>query len=380
MIDILRYANIFNDFADRESRRTTLEFILEAEGIPFEKMVSGRATNIVVNLSADKEVLPQYAVGAHFDKVSNSKGINDNAVAVATLIKIAKEYKNKDIPMHVVFFDKEESGMIGSSGYGKANKQLKHVLVLDIIGFGDTPVICTADGICDFPTTIGISDDLPSDNYGIRGSGVDTSLIVTVPRADLELKDGKVKLTKSPSFYSSFHGKEFDDIKYINWSAVKKIYNDVVAYIESRQFTELTYKSDVVEEEEEVLLLTEPKTSNIKTDYSVDIEVGNGSTYSYVVRDPQDELVKDKTGKVMKFASYTKAADFADELTDKAAGIVAEIPSDEEFPIVEAIDENGETYYFVYNLKGEPHLDERGNIKRFKDYEEAEEFLSILWN
>lgn len=236
MIDILRYANIFNDFADKESRRATLEFILEAEGIPYDHVADSNATNVVVSLYNDNNTKPQYAVGAHFDKVSGSKGINDNAVAVATLIKIAKEYKNNNIPIDIVFFDKEESGMGGSRLYANTNPQVKHVLVLDIIGYGDTPILCVPHGDCDFPTALKVSDNLPSDNMSLSGAGVPASLIVTVPRDDLEIKDSKVKLKVGPSFYSSFHGRPYDDIKYINWSAVKKVYNDVISYINSRPF------------------------------------------------------------------------------------------------------------------------------------------------
>ena len=238
MIDILRYANIFNDFADKESRRSTLEFILEAEGLTFKYVEEGNATNVVVSLYTNPETKPQYAVGAHFDKVSGSKGINDNAVAVATLIKIAKDYQNSDLPIDIVFFDKEESGMIGSRLYAKQHPTIKHVLVLDIIGYGDTPILCAPHGDCDFPTSIKVTDNLPSDNMALSTSGLSSSLIVTVPRDDLIVDGDKVSLKTGPSFYSSFHGREYDDIKYINWSAVKKIYNDVKSYINSRQFSD----------------------------------------------------------------------------------------------------------------------------------------------
>lgn len=246
MIDILRYSNIFNDFADKESRKSTLEFILEAEGIEYEYLEDSIASNIVVKLyHGDKYSVPQYAIGAHYDKVSGSKGINDNAVAVATLIKLAKEYVNKEeLPIDIVFFDKEETGMSGSRLYAKTNPTIKHALILDIIGYGDTPILCAPHGDCDFPTSIRVTDSLPSDNMALTGQGMNASLIVTVPRDDLEIDGAKVSLKKGPSFYSSFHGKPYDDIKYINWSAVKKIYNDVKSYIASRSYDEETLPVD----------------------------------------------------------------------------------------------------------------------------------------
>lgn len=261
MEDILSYIELFEEAADVQDRRDTVESILTTEGIPFTNVSNNYANNVVVKLYNDEETIPQYAIAAHFDKVKGSKGINDNAVSVVVLIKIAKEYKDANLPIDIVFVDKEETGMLGSSLYGDNNRYLKHALVIDVIGYGDVPVVCDDSGTCSFPTAFNITDSLPSDNYSFNRKGIDSSLIVSVPRSDLVINsDGTVKLKKSPEFYQSFHGREYDDIKYINWSTVKKVYNDIVHYIETRNYTPLT-------PEELEVKLTPPKP---KYDYRFD--------------------------------------------------------------------------------------------------------------
>lgn len=241
MEDILSYIDVFQNAEDVNDRRHIVESILTSENIPFTNVKDSYSNNVVVKLYDDKDVIPQYAIVSHFDKVSKSKGINDNAVSVVVLIKVAKEFKDQNIPVDIVFTDKEETGMAGSSLYGGQNRHLKHALVVDVIGFGDVPVVCTNNGKCEFLSSIDITDNLPSDNYSFSRKGIDTSLIVSVPRKDLIINpDGTIKLNKSPEFYQSFHGNKYDDIQYINWSTVKKVYNDIVHYIETRDYTPLT--------------------------------------------------------------------------------------------------------------------------------------------
>jgi hypothetical protein len=80
-------------------------------------------------------------VAAHYDTVPGSPGADDNASGVATLLEIARIFRNLSTPqtLKLVFFDAEEIGLRGSLAFtaNMANlANLNGVVVMDMIGFG----------------------------------------------------------------------------------------------------------------------------------------------------------------------------------------------------------------------------------------------------
>ncbi len=79
---------------------------------------------------------------AHYDSVARSKGANDNAGGVISLLKIAEHFK-KNPPqrdLKIIFFSGEEYGMLGSSSYVEHHtEEIKDRarLVINIDGAGD---------------------------------------------------------------------------------------------------------------------------------------------------------------------------------------------------------------------------------------------------
>ncbi len=80
-------------------------------------------------------------VAAHYDTFPGSPGADDNGSGVATLLEIARIFRNLSTPqtLKLVFFDAEEVGLRGSLAF-TANKEnlanLNGVVVMDMIGFG----------------------------------------------------------------------------------------------------------------------------------------------------------------------------------------------------------------------------------------------------
>ena len=95
--------------------------------------------NIIVELK--KSEGKKLVISAHYDNYNNTPGANDNASACAILLKLIKKFKNCNMHLEFVFFDLEESGMIGSTYYLKQNKdKIGLVYNLDMCGLGNNIV------------------------------------------------------------------------------------------------------------------------------------------------------------------------------------------------------------------------------------------------
>jgi hypothetical protein len=229
------------------SRREYIEFLLRERDIDFSIMTPTKnapvyledTSNIVV--SFNKEIRPRIVLGAHYDIVPKSIGINDNTVAVATLIDILPKLKDTKLPLDVVFFDKEEAGMHGSALYieqtGKEN--IKEAFILDVIGFGDTLVFSgplASDYLAKFDgfNNIKLGSELPSDNIVFGRQSIPAALLVAAPKEDIKKveiagHDPFYTMTYRAMFYESFHNRSLDnDINIINWNLVERIADKLV--------------------------------------------------------------------------------------------------------------------------------------------------------
>jgi hypothetical protein len=94
-------------------------------------------------------------LAAHYDRVENSQGANDNSVAVFELIKAALTLRREEVGgWLIIFTDKEELTRgeslkeQGAYSLAKALKEVlidkTHVFIFDCCGVGDTLIISTA--------------------------------------------------------------------------------------------------------------------------------------------------------------------------------------------------------------------------------------------
>jgi Zn-dependent M28 family amino/carboxypeptidase len=90
---------------------------------------------------------PQIIVGAHLDAVplaggGHSRGMVDNAAGVVVLTRVAQALRARRLRhrIQIVFFDMEESGLLGSAFLAKSLDRTKVTAMvnLDIAAYGDT--------------------------------------------------------------------------------------------------------------------------------------------------------------------------------------------------------------------------------------------------
>ena len=146
---------------DNDARFEALTALLEAHALPFTVETftldappaaspnaapdpRTRGRNVVVTLGRGRETV---VVGAHYDaKWINpqtlSKGAVDNGASSVMLVHAAAALKHQRLKSRVTFvwFDFEESGLLGSARYvdAHAGDRIKAMLNYDINGYGDT--------------------------------------------------------------------------------------------------------------------------------------------------------------------------------------------------------------------------------------------------
>ena len=100
--------------------------------------------NVVVSLGAGP---PRIVVGGHFDADrlddgTLSHGLVDNAAGVLVLLRVAETLRDADLQgaVHVVFFDMEELGLLGSRAYVQSLDPAPGTVMVnvDIVAYGDT--------------------------------------------------------------------------------------------------------------------------------------------------------------------------------------------------------------------------------------------------
>ena len=232
----------------KHTRRQTLIHELNAHGIKYHTESCGDACeNVVVSLTDQSRYT---LLVAHYDVYGTSLGINDNTVAIATLISSIKEMmaSKLQIPLKVLFADKEESGMIGSQHYAKTHKNnLQAVIVLDIVGFGNRLIHGSQ-----FPNDFSMLDTLgiqsiktvmPSDNFSFLKLNIKTTLITACYNEELKEEKGVFDVSFPWYFSSSFHnGVNDNDMSKINFELAEQL-KDVLLKLCIRK--EVTYDSTI---------------------------------------------------------------------------------------------------------------------------------------
>lgn len=245
----LTIEQIVNIFLEKQVNNSRYDILVHLAGKLNTALIcqgNKHARNLVIsfNNKPDREDDKIIVLGAHYDVYPNSTGINDNTVAVATLLKVAQALieNGTDKRIDIVFFDREEDGMYGSSLYidTVGHWMIDHAIILDVIGYGDTFLTSTREttatsrairkALNTFVPHEPIRQVLVSDNVVFNRYGIENVLIVAAPRSDLKLhNDNYYTLKGHSSFYDTFHNRKLDNIPEImNYPLVDKLYNALV--------------------------------------------------------------------------------------------------------------------------------------------------------
>ncbi|NEP58795.1 MAG: M20/M25/M40 family metallo-hydrolase [Symploca sp. SIO2G7] len=94
--------------------------------------------NLCLNLPGQQSLAP-IVIGAHYDTVPGCPGADDNATGVAVLLELARQFSQQPPrrPLHLVAFDLEEYGLVGSRAYVHTLKgqPIYLMLSLEMLGY-----------------------------------------------------------------------------------------------------------------------------------------------------------------------------------------------------------------------------------------------------
>ena len=216
--------------ADNTARREAIVAQLRTSGIdplvePFGEG-RGAGANVVVTLpgSGTKTVV----VGAHLDRVSVGRGAVDNGAACAALIELIAAFKASPLAqatLQIVFFDREEAGLLGSRAFLAGGRRVDYAINLDIFAYGNE-IFATAshpDGLllrslraasetAGMPLrTVPRASYPNSDHVTMMAAGLETLGIALVDTADIDgvlaIGGGKLTLGRGPRILTIIHSR-----------------------------------------------------------------------------------------------------------------------------------------------------------------------------
>jgi hypothetical protein len=131
----------------------------------------GKGINIWAQQPESNPEAEKIIVAAHYDTVAGSPGADDNGSGVATVLEVARLFGQRQTDastwlstkrsLQVVFFDKEEQGMLGSWAFTDVaayRQNVRAVVVLEMVGFA-----CHTPGCQTYPQGLPIE---PPSNRG----------------------------------------------------------------------------------------------------------------------------------------------------------------------------------------------------------------------
>ncbi|MCU0524506.1 MAG: M28 family peptidase [Elainella sp. Prado103] len=125
--------------SDRQRARKYIRQELEAAGWQVEEQPFWDGVNLYAERSGSDPSLKAVLLGAHYDTVENSPGVDDNGTGVATVLEAARLLGSLSTPrsLKLVLFDLEEEGLLGSTAYVEqvAKTDLRGAIVLDMLGY-----------------------------------------------------------------------------------------------------------------------------------------------------------------------------------------------------------------------------------------------------
>ena len=120
-------------------------FRVDTEGFSEEGF---QGTNLLTRPLPDRPDLPLVIIGAHYDSIPGSPGADDNASAVAALLKLARWIAPRLTPggsatarLQLAAYDLEESGLVGSYVHSRdlrrAGTPIRGMVSLEMLAFTD---------------------------------------------------------------------------------------------------------------------------------------------------------------------------------------------------------------------------------------------------
>ena len=157
--------------------------------------------NVVVSFGAGP---PRTVVGGHFDADrldagALSHGLVDNAAGVLVLLRVAETLREAELQgvVHVVFFDMEELGLLGSRAYVQSLDPAPGAVMVnvDIVAYGDTLLYGPGDLSAEHPlighvhrvcgrhavACVGTPRMPPSDDRSFRRAGIPAVSLALLP-------------------------------------------------------------------------------------------------------------------------------------------------------------------------------------------------------
>ncbi|MGE5658333.1 MAG: M28 family peptidase [Actinomycetota bacterium] len=137
--------------SDRAQVRNYLSRQLQAVGFSPSLQPFAGGVNLVAQRQGTDPQAGTILVGAHYDTVLRSPGVDDNATGVAAVLEVARLLGPRPTPrtLQIVFFDREETGLAGSFAFtsnGAKLRNLQAAVVLDMIGYA-----CRTQGCQRYP-------------------------------------------------------------------------------------------------------------------------------------------------------------------------------------------------------------------------------------
>jgi aminopeptidase S len=213
---------------DNNARRDAIVRQLRTLGIepavePFGQG-RGAGANVVVTLPATGATT--IVVGAHLDRVSVGRGAVDNGAACAALIELIAAFTSSPLTratLQIVFFDREEAGLLGSRAFVAAGHGADYAINMDIFAYGDA-IFATAshqDGVLlRALRAAGMDGGIPirdvprgsypsSDHLTMMQAGIETLGIALIDTADiagvLAIGGGRLTLGSGPRILTIIH-------------------------------------------------------------------------------------------------------------------------------------------------------------------------------
>jgi Peptidase family M28 len=152
---------------DRQRARDYLTQQLSQFDWTVQPQTFPQGVNLIAERAGRDPAAGTILVVAHYDTVPDSPGADDNASAVATVLEIARLLRSRPTPrtLKLVFFDQEETGLLGSFAFAAQPDNLANlvgVINLEMVGYA-----CTTPGCQKYP------DGLPKEltQSGLRDRG-----------------------------------------------------------------------------------------------------------------------------------------------------------------------------------------------------------------
>lgn len=124
-------------------RRDAIVTQLRALGVEpvLEPFGEGRSAGANVIVTLPGRGPKTIVIGAHLDRVGVGRGAVDNAASCAVLIELIAAFKASPLEstVRLVFFDREENGLVGSRmHFSTPGHRANYAVNLDVFAYGDT--------------------------------------------------------------------------------------------------------------------------------------------------------------------------------------------------------------------------------------------------